>query len=195
MASKDNGSQKAVLEPAARMKELVSVSHEISVDKAISISRYFNSGKELLKTAAGFEEKGEIEKAFVLYLRYMTLFVEKLVHHPEYAKYDRNEKTAVKNECNRIFDLAEGLKKKILEKYTKEYEESKKNPASPAPTAPETVLKRTVGPDGSAPPSHCDIDDIDKKFDFSKLPEPSQKLDFDPFNIEELKKSFDEERK
>lgn len=175
------------------MKDLISVSHDISVDKAISISRYFNSGKELLKTAAGFEEKGEIEKAFVLYLRYMTLFVEKLVHHPEYAKYDRNEKTAVKNECNRIFDLAEGLKKKILEKYTREYEERKQESSLDVSPA-ETVQRRTIGPDGSAKYT-CDMDEIDRKFDFSKMPEPSPNVEFDPFNIEELKKSFDNERK
>lgn len=191
MAAKD-GSQKT--EPAARMKELISVSHEITVDKAIPISRYFNSGKELIKTAAGFEEKGEIEKAFVLYLRYMTLFVEKLVHHPEYAKYDRNEKTTVKNECNRIFDLAESLKKKILERYAEEYERSKPESSTQAGPA-EMVQKRSVGPDGCVPRSNCDIDDIDKKFDFSKIPEPCQSAEFDPFNIEELKKSFDQERK
>lgn len=159
------------------MKDLVSVSHDIVVDKTISISKYFNSGKELIKTAAAFEEKGEIEKAFVLYLRYMTLFVEKIIHHPGYHNYDRNEKTSVKNECNRIFDVAEGLKKKILEKYTREYEGN-------------TVNKRSVEPDGCVP-SNCDIDEIDKKFDFSQVPKSSEdKKEFDPFNIEELKKSF-----
>lgn len=173
------------LEPSLRLKKLIEMSHNIIVDRNISISRYFNSGRELIKSASALESKGDIEKAFVLYLRYMTLFLEKLVLHPEYSKADKNEKKLVKDECNHVFDLAEKLKVSILAKYEHDYENHKRALEGGA----DDIEKRTVSTQGSAP-HECDIDDIDKKFDFSQRPIEPEVSPFDPFNIEELKQSF-----
>lgn len=129
MTQAPHPSSKEVLEPSARMKLLVEMSHNITVDRNISISKYFNSGRELIKSAAVFAAKGDIEKAFVLYLRYMTLFLEKLIHHPEYKKVDQAEKNLVKKECNNVLEQAENLKKQIMEKFTKEFEAAKKTSA------------------------------------------------------------------
>lgn len=173
------------LEPAARMRRLVDMSHTITVDKNISISRYFNSGRELIKSAAASEASGDLEKAFVLYLRYVTLFIEKLIHHPEYSKADKAEKNLVKTECNKILVHAEELKKKLLEKFTKDYQESSKDANS------EQVQKRSINSVQSSR-NDCDIDDIDRKFDFSKSSsDNAAESAFDPFNIEELKRSFE----
>lgn len=173
------------MEPSLRMKELVQMSHNIHVDKNISISKYFNSGRELIKSAAAFEQKGDIEKAFVLYLRYMTLFIEKIKHHPEYNQADKAEKALVKTECNNVFDRAEDLKKRIMENYASEFEQSKgKNETA------ENIQKRSIEPQGCSS-KNCDVDDIDRRFDFSQGPTESQQdKAFDPFNIEELKNSF-----
>lgn len=176
------------LEPSVRIKKLVEMSHNISVDRNISISLYFKSGRELIKSAAALEAAGEIEKAFVLYLRYMTLFLEKLVHHPEYSKADKEEKKLVKEECNNVFDLAEKLKKAILDNYQAEYEKFKQSGAQSSEG--NGISKRNVSSQGGAPHHECDIDEIDKKFDFSQGPKESAKSSFDPFNIEELKESF-----
>lgn len=187
------GSNTSKMEPAARMRQLVEMSHNISVDSNISVSRYFNSGRELIKSASAYQEKGDIEKAFVLYLRYMTLFLEKIIHHPEYGKADRAEKILVKNECNTVFDLAENLKKQILEKYTLEYERSKQEPKTVHDNS-ERIQKRSIEPDSSSRLGR-DIDEIDEKFNFSQLPGASdQEKIFDPFNIEDLQKSFEKVR-
>lgn len=188
--TKPSNKPEEVLEPSVRVKRLVEMSHNIEVDRNISISKYFHSGRELIKSASALEQKGDIEKAFVLYLRYMTLFVEKLIHHPEYSKADRAEKQLVKNECNNVFDLAENLKKRIIEQYTKEYEEYKKDGISNI----DTIEKRSVDPQGS---SHHDpdVDEIDRKFDFSSGPlDDQQEKEFDPFQIEQLKQSFNSTR-
>lgn len=173
------------MEPSLRIQELVQMSHSIHVDKNISIAKYFKSGRELIKAAAAFEQKGDIEKAFVLYLRYMTLFIEKIKHHPEYNQADKTEKASVKDECNKVFDRAEDLKKRIMEKYLDEHGQSKSgNDIS------DKIHKRSIEPQGCSSKS-CDIDDIDRKFDFSLGPnEDKQDKAFDPFNIEELKNSF-----
>lgn len=187
------GNTTSTKEPAARMKQLVEMSHNIVVDPNIPVTRYFNSGRELIKSAAAYQEKGDLEKAFVLYLRYMTLFLEKIVHHPGYSKADRNEKTLVKNECNAVFDLAENLKKRILEKYASEYEKSNQDPKTVHDEG-SLIQKRSIGPDSCSKP-RCDIDEIDEKFNFSQLSDDSERDKvFDPFNIEELQKSFNETR-
>lgn len=193
--SDTQGNNTLDLEPTARMRQLVEMSHNIVVDPKIPVSRYFNSGRELIKSATTCQQKGDLEKAFVLYLRYMTLFLEKIIHHPEYGKADRNEKTLIRNECNTVFDLAENLKQRILEKYTLEYEQSKQEPKKPLDDS-EKIQKRSVEPDSSSRPSICDIDEIDEKFNFSQLPgDGEQEKIFDPFNIEELqKKSFNKSR-
>lgn len=162
--SQDDGKKTAILEPAARMKQLVEMSHNITIDRHIAIQKYFNSGREIIKSAVACEQKGDIERAFVLYLRYMTLFLEKLIHHPEYSKADKTEKTLVKMECNKVFDLAEDLKKRILEKYAKEYEEAKKNPESSSSKSDE-IEKRSFEPVASAP-TYCDEIDITKLLTF-----------------------------
>lgn len=178
------------MEPSLRIKKLIQMSHNIDVDKNISISKYFNSGRELIKSASAFEQKGDIEKAFVLYLRYMTLFIEKIVHHPEYGQADKAEKALVKDECNSVFDRAEDLKKRIMEKYKKEYDQSKSENVES-----DQIRKRSIEPQGCSSKS-CDVDDIDKRFNFSQGPvESQQDKAFDPFNIEELKNSFKTSRK
>ena len=181
-----------VLEPTVRLRRLVDMSHNISVDRNISISKYFNSGRELIKSASALESKGETEKAFVLYLRYMTLFLEKLVHHPEYNKADRNEKKLVKDQCNLVFDTAEKLKELIMKKYEDEYEKYKQTsgPESGGEKTKESMQKRSVDSLGSSR-HDCDIDEIDKKFDFSQTPAETKDKVFDPFKIEQLKQSFD----
>lgn len=181
-----------VLEPSVRMKQLVEMSHNIDVDRKISISKYFHSGRELIKSASALEQKGDIEKAFVLYLRYMTLFLEKLVHHPEYNKADRAEKTLVKNECNNVFELAENLKRRIMEQYTEEYEKYKRE-AGEGSIKNYIVQKRSTDLQGSSP-HDPNVDEIDQKFNFSQQPIENQDKGFDPFNIEELKQSFNSSR-
>lgn len=180
-----DGDPQESLEPSVRIKQLVEMSHKITVDRNISISKYFNSGRELIKSAAAFEVKGEIEKAFVLYLRYMTLFLEKLIHHPEYSKADKDEKRLVKDECNHVFDLAERLKKTILAKYEAEYQQYRQRGGQ----SENSTEKRVVG-SLEGIPHECDADEIDRKFDFSLAPADSSETTFDPFNIEELKQSF-----
>lgn len=117
--------ESAKLEPGARMKRLVDMSQSIPVDNNVPLSTYFKSGRELIKSASASENDGDIERAFVLYLRYMSLFLEKLIHHPEYKTADKVEKKLIKEECNHVFDLAEKLKQQIMQKYQAEYEASK----------------------------------------------------------------------
>jgi len=47
--------------------------------------RYYRSGTEMLRMANVYLREGNHENAFILYLRYMTLFIEKIRQHPDYG--------------------------------------------------------------------------------------------------------------
>ena len=62
-----------------------------------------------------YEEEKNYEKAFFLYCKYTTLFVECLPRHPQYKNADTaNERRAVKTKLKKIFDAAETTKKVLL---------------------------------------------------------------------------------
>ena len=62
-----------VHDPAARVRALSEYGLQMTeVDSNIPASRYFKSGKELIRMADVYEEEGELEKAFILYNKFTT---------------------------------------------------------------------------------------------------------------------------
>lgn len=59
--------------PAARVRALCDYGLRMTeVDPNIPASRYFKSGKEMIRMADVYEEEGELEKAFILYNKFTT---------------------------------------------------------------------------------------------------------------------------
>lgn len=171
----------SLLDPAQRMKQLVESSHNIDIDRNIPIARYLKSSRELVKSAVSYQESGDIEKAFVLYLRHMSLILEKLPAHPDWNKADKTEKLHAKNQCNSIFDLAEKLKSQIKENYEKEFLAGKTEIGSAVVKPEEPILKETSL-----------LDDIDKKFNFKRdVPKDNQDTVLqDLFDLDKLRESL-----
>lgn len=62
-----------VMEPDKRIQLLIQKSEEkIVFDRNLPIKRYFRSGKELLRMANVYKNEGDEERAFQLYMRYIT---------------------------------------------------------------------------------------------------------------------------
>jgi len=60
-------------DPAARVRALCEYGlRSVEVDEQIPPSRYFKSGKEMIRMASVYEEEGELEKAFILYNKFTT---------------------------------------------------------------------------------------------------------------------------
>ncbi len=66
------------MEPDARMKRIVSFANEFNVDRNTPIRRYYQSGVQMLRMADIYYAEEAHEKAYILYLKYLTLFVEKV---------------------------------------------------------------------------------------------------------------------
>ena len=108
-------------EPAERLRHLGLVASELKVDSRIPIRRYFRSGQEMLKMAEIYRTEGNEEAAYVLYMKYMTLFVEKLKSHRDYNQIIPAEKKKVNKSVREAMSVTEELKKRLKTRYEAEY--------------------------------------------------------------------------
>lgn len=77
----------------------------------------------MLRMANVYLTEGNHENAFILYMKYMTLFIEKIRAHPEYPKIKSEVKVINKRIKEEIMPTTEKLRTKLLERYQKEYEQ------------------------------------------------------------------------
>lgn len=66
--------------------------------------------------------EGSLENAYILYMKFMTLFLEKIRKHPEYASIPAQVKVVNQAKLKEVMPKAEKLKQKLLNQYAKEYE-------------------------------------------------------------------------
>jgi len=105
---------------ANRLKNLSECGQQVSVDYDVQPKLYFRSGIELLRMANVYVDENNLENAFILYSKYITLFVEKLPKHPEYKTISVADRQAIKKKLTAIFQLAEAVKKKLKVQYEEE---------------------------------------------------------------------------
>uniref|UniRef100_A0A1A7X4E7 STAM binding protein n=1 Tax=Iconisemion striatum TaxID=60296 RepID=A0A1A7X4E7_9TELE len=112
------------LPPEERVRALTKKGSSVEVNDDVPPRRYFRSGMEMIRMANIYTEEGNIEHAFVLYNKYITLFIEKLPKHREYKTANIPEKKdTVKKLKDVAFPQAEVLKKALLTRFEQEYAE------------------------------------------------------------------------
>ncbi|XP_039750053.1 STAM-binding protein-like A [Pararge aegeria] len=122
----------ASLEPAARVKQLANFGAMVEVDPNVPPRRYYRSGLEMVRMANVYLAEGSLENAYMLYLKFMTLFLEKIRKHPEYVTVPSDVKAVNQAMLKEVMPKAEKLKQKLLDQYAKEhanykeYEEKRK---------------------------------------------------------------------
>lgn len=77
----------------------------------------------MLRMANVYQNEGNHENAFILYMRYMTLFIEKIRSHPDYASVKAQVKSINKTIKDEIMPTTEKLRNKLLTQYQREYEQ------------------------------------------------------------------------
>ncbi|KAH7646472.1 AMSH-like protease [Dermatophagoides farinae] len=111
-----------VKNPEERMKFLVEKSKNFVVEHSIPIRLYISSGRQLLQMANTYLDEMNMEQAFVLYMRYITLFFENLPSHPQYDEINEEDKRSIRSKLKPLFGIAEVIKIRIQNKYKEEYE-------------------------------------------------------------------------
>lgn len=110
------------LTPEERVRHLTKKGSSVEVSDDVPPRRYFRSGMELIRMAHVYTEEGNIEHAFILYNKYITLFIEKLPKHREYKTANIPEKKDTLKKLKDIaFPQAEILKKALLKRFELEY--------------------------------------------------------------------------
>ncbi|XP_012720768.2 STAM-binding protein-like A [Fundulus heteroclitus] len=110
------------LQPEERVRALTKKGSSVEVNDDVPPRRYFRSGMEIIRMAHIYTEEGNIEHAFVLYNKYITLFIEKLPKHRDYKTANIPEKKdTVKKLKDVAFPQAEILKQALLKRFEQEY--------------------------------------------------------------------------
>lgn len=110
------------LAPEERVHALIQKGSSVDVNDDIPPKRYYRSGVEMIRMATIYADEGNIERAFILYNKYITLFIEKLPKHRDYKTSASPEKKDTLKKLKEIaFPKAEELKKELLKRYALEY--------------------------------------------------------------------------
>ncbi|XP_053574105.1 STAM-binding protein [Bombina bombina] len=114
----------ASLPPEERVRALGLLGTSVDVSDDIPPKRYYRSGVELIRMANVYAGEGNVEHAYILYNKYITLFLEKLPKHRDYkTSCHQEKKDTVKKLKEVAFPKAEELKIELRKRYTREYEE------------------------------------------------------------------------
>lgn len=68
-----------------------------------------------------YHTEGNLQNAYIIYLKFITLFLEKIESHPEYKTYAANLKKPVNQKIKEVMPLLEKLKTKLVEIFELEY--------------------------------------------------------------------------
>ncbi|KAF5305526.1 hypothetical protein FQA39_LY01617 [Lamprigera yunnana] len=114
-------SKNVPMEPQERLRYITNYSSSVDIDPGIPPRRYFRSGLEMVRMAEVYLSEGSLENAYVLYMKFMTLFLEKIRKHPEYGSVPGPEKHNIQMQLREVLPKTEKLKIALLEQFTKEY--------------------------------------------------------------------------
>ncbi|KAJ8963736.1 hypothetical protein NQ314_005415 [Rhamnusium bicolor] len=109
------------LEPQERLKQLINYSNSVEVDPHVPPMRYYRSGIEMVRMANVYYEEGSLENSYVLYLKFMTLFLEKIRKHPDFNTVPIDVKARNQAKMREILPKAEKLKQQLLDQYKDDY--------------------------------------------------------------------------
>nr|AAL54907.1 AMSH-like [Hydrophis hardwickii] len=103
------------LSPEERVRALSKLGCNITINEDITPRRYFRSGVEMERMASVYLQEGNLENAFVLYNKFITLFVEKLPCHRDYQQCAVPEKQDIMKNKGKAELLKKLEQEKLIE--------------------------------------------------------------------------------
>lgn len=132
-------------EPDKRWSKFFETDCSVHVNTGVKIEQYVRSGKEMLRMGNVYYAEKNKMQAFIIYSRYLILFLQKLKNHPKYGSIDPTEIAKINKQVKTIvFPRAEELKKHIKDIFAKEADQYRKDQALKAESKP--VLPAVVSP-------------------------------------------------
>ncbi|CAK9824277.1 STAM-binding protein [Anthophora retusa] len=112
----------SITDPRGRLKSLSDHASTVEMDRNIPPQRYYRSGVEMIRMADMCMKDNDLEYAYILYVKFITIFVEKIRNHPQFHTVPLKDKEQNQQTLRKVIPKAEELKKQLLEQYQKEYE-------------------------------------------------------------------------
>lgn len=111
---------KGIADPRTRLKSLSDCASTVEIDRNIPPQRYYRSGVEMIRMADMYMKDNDLEYAYILYVKFITIFVEKIRTHPQYNTVSIKDKEQNQQTLRKVMSKAEELKKQLLEQYQAE---------------------------------------------------------------------------
>uniref|UniRef100_A0A914ZH59 MPN domain-containing protein n=1 Tax=Parascaris univalens TaxID=6257 RepID=A0A914ZH59_PARUN len=102
-----------LLDPAERMRTVLKMATPHNVNSAIPINRYYRSLNEMYRAAGYCLQDSDFEKAFIYYMRFVSLAIEELPKHKSYKGFVSAEKTKAEASLHKAIENAEQLKVRL----------------------------------------------------------------------------------
>lgn len=109
-----------ISDPRARLKSIADYASAVEIDRNIPPQRYYRSGVEMIRQADMCLKDDDLEYAYFLYLKFITIFVEKIRNHPDFHAARLKDREENQQTLRRVMPKAEELKKQLLEQYQTE---------------------------------------------------------------------------
>lgn len=77
----------------------------------------------MVRMASVYLKEGSVENAYILYFKFMALFIEKVKLHPEYKTLPNSVKQPINSKLKEVMPVCEKLKEDLLTRYKKEYKQ------------------------------------------------------------------------
>lgn len=122
------------LSAVERVRALGKMGRAVEVEQDVSPRLYLRSGLDMERMASVYHQEGRLENAYVLYNKFITLFVEKLPLHRDYEQCSVSpEKLLIMKKLQDVaFPRRDELKKRLEEKYTREHSDFLRNQSQSA---------------------------------------------------------------
>jgi STAM-binding protein len=117
------GDDPLIHDPKARIRRVAASVSDCDVQPGIPIRIYLRVGQTMNTMIQQHIKNSEIEAAFKLSTRFVTIFVEKLPKHPMYHTINADERVEWARRTRKILSNAEKMKSFLLEMYEKEADE------------------------------------------------------------------------
>ena len=94
-----------VEDPTKRFQTFFDHYVTINVNVGTPVNSYFRSGKEILRMGNIYFQEHDYFHSFVLYSRFIVLFLDKIKEHPNYSSCSKTELNAITKVKNLIFSI------------------------------------------------------------------------------------------
>ncbi|XP_033322252.1 STAM-binding protein-like A isoform X1 [Megalopta genalis] len=111
-----------ISDPHGRLKAIADCASAVEIDPNTPPQRYYRSGVEMIRYADMSMKDNDLLHAYHLYVKFITIFVEKIRNHPQFHVVPLKDKQLNQQTLREVMTKAEELKKQLLEQFKAEYE-------------------------------------------------------------------------